>query len=89
MGGMCTGGSQGGRESRYDEMLCSGRVHGKTVFLVLLLIVFNGNGRLHNAGVKGMPTTSGTVTNDHGYFVQMFEALCLEGLYILLELDRI
>ena len=86
---MCTSGSRGGCESRHDEMLCSGRVHGKTVFLILLLIVFNGNGRLHNAGVKGMPTMSNTVTNDHGYSIQMFEALHLEGLYILLELDRI
>ena len=86
---MCTGGSQGGHESRHDEMLRSGRVHGKTVFLVLLLIVFNGNGRLCNAGVKGTPTMSNTVTDDHGYFIQMYEALCLEGLYILLELDGI
>ena len=86
---MCTSGSRGGRKSRHNEMLHSGRVHGKTVFLILLLIVFNGNGRLHNAGVKGMPTTSDTVADDHGYFIQMFEALRLEGLYIFLELDKI
>ena len=86
---MCTGGSRGDCESRHDKMLHSGRVHGKTVFLILLLIVFNGNGRLCNAGVKGTPTTSNTVADDHGYFIQMFEALCLEGLYILSELDMI
>ena len=86
---MCTSGSRGGRESRHDEMLRSGRVHGKTIFLILLLIVFDGNGRLRNAGVKGMPTTSDTVADDHGYFIQMFEALRLEGLYIFSELDRI
>ena len=86
---MCTSGSRGGHESRHDKMLCSGRVHGKTVFLILLLIIFNGYGRLCNAGVKGMPTMSDTVANDHGYFIQMFEALRLEGLYIFSELDRI
>ena len=89
MGGMCIGGSWGGCESRHNEMLHSGRVHGKTVFLVLLLIVFNGNGRLRNAGVKGTPAMSDTVADDHGYFIQMFKALRLEGLYILSELDRI
>ena len=86
---MCTGGSRGDCESRHDKMLHSGRVHGKTVFLILLLIVFDGNGRLRNAGVKGTPTMSDTVANYHGYFIQMFEALRLEGLYIFSELDRI
>ena len=32
---------------------------------------------------------SDTVVDDHGHFIEMFEALHLEGLYILLELDRI
>ena len=51
-------------------------------------IVFNGNG-LCNAGVNGMPTTSDTVADDHGHFIKVFEALCLDGVYILSELDRI
>ena len=51
-------------------------------------IAFNGNGRLCNAWVKGAPPISNTVTHDHQYLIHIFEALCLEGLYILSELDR-